>query len=327
METTHITNEYIKASLDNDLAVMFGFRWTSPKANRDGSVTLEISGFHKVVVSGYRTGPYPLRINDIFDDRQQWVRLIRFKDSTRPFDSAGGTGKATTPESMSQLNSSFYLEFEGHTAPNDDVCVVTQIDAISLNWRPPQRSLTWHWGTGWTHFAPFTVAGASHFLAYNTATGDIHLDKFIPDGSQGIWSGKLAIGWTTLMPFTHQQTPHFVAYNSHTGAVQFYRTSANLQGLDSVWAGLWGKGFTHFHPFEIDSVAHFIAYNANSGLVHFDRINASLMGSSTRFEANWATGWSAFMPFVLEERPHFVAYNTSSGEVHLDRISQQGGLS
>lgn len=324
--TTHITNEYVKQLMDNDFAVMLGFLWTTPTADAGGKVTFTLGGTHKLVVSGYRDGAYPLRVNDIFDANQQWTRLVPLSQSTRSFGAAGVTQDALDASALAPLPSRFYLEFENFTEPTRPVCVITQIDAVSLNWRPPQRTLNWHWGAGWTHLMPFDGGGQYYLLAYNSNTGDVHFDKFTAAGSQTVWSGKWGQGWTSFAPFTWKNEPHLIAYNRNTGVVHFDHVRPDLKGSYTVWSGVWAKGFTHLSPFVIGGEPHFIAYNSDSGLVHFDRIGSDLHGSFTRFEYTWAAGWSTFMPFILEGEPHFIAYNMSNGTVHFDRIGRQGQL-
>jgi hypothetical protein len=193
------------------------------------------------------------------------------------------------------------------------------------------------WSPGWTHIMPFQVGGLGnsdpHFIVYNSATGEVHFDRFYNTGTgfNILYKSKWGKGWSHLMPFTVGSQPHFIAYNNTTGEVHFDRIHNDGKGFDILYQSKWGKGWSHLIPFTLDQQPRFIAYNSTTGEVHFDRIHNDGKGFDILQKGKWSDGWTHLKPFTMGDQPfnekiwpHLTAYNTTTGQVHFDRIRPGG---
>ncbi len=102
-------------------------RWTpSLTKQTDGtrSATFVYNGHHKVAFSGFQRGAYPLLINDVGSGQQFRVRLS--SDLSRRL---GAQLKSVAYPLPAQT----FLEYEGRSAPEDDVLFVEGFDGIRIN--------------------------------------------------------------------------------------------------------------------------------------------------------------------------------------------------
>lgn len=123
---------------------------------------------------------------------------------------------------------------------------------------------------------PFAISARPYFLAYNAATGEVHVDRVLEDGHgfDILLKGTWGAGWTHFMPYSLNGHPYFLAYNAATGEATFnainesfllaYNTEErlvtadhDLQAADVTASQIWVKftknGFWHFHAFLHDS--------------------------------------------------------------------------
>jgi hypothetical protein len=237
-----------------------------------------------------------------------WTHLMPFILGGRPHFIAYN---ATTGE----------VHFDRLHKPPDGLYEITGYDTLMKS----------TWGTGWSQLMPFTLNNKPHFIAYNSATGEVHFDRINDDGKgfailvKSTWG----TGWSQLMPFTLNNKPHFIAYNSATGEVHFDRINDDGKGFAILMKGTLGTGWSQLMPFTLNNKPHFIAYNSSTGEVHFDRINDDGTGFAILMKGTWGKGWTHLIPYwhwddAMKQKWMFIAYNSATGEVHFDRINDDG---
>jgi hypothetical protein len=189
-----------------------------------------------------------------------------------------------------------------------------------------------------TSFAPFTLNGQQHYLAYKKSSGHAEIDRIHADakGIDTIWSTKTGEnwtkGWTAFVPFALGGKPHYLAYKAGSGQVNIDRIRPDGKGVDAIWptqgTETWSKGWTSFVPFLLGGKPHYVAYKVSNGQVNIDRIRPDGQGVDTVWPAQpgvkWQPGWTSFVPFLLNGKPHHLAYQSSTGKVHIDRIRPGG---
>ncbi|WP_263374555.1 hypothetical protein [Granulicella aggregans] len=74
----------------------------------------------------------------------------------------------------------FNMDSQNYLLTYSSVTGAVQYSPIAANLPgPPSSPGDWSgpWGPGFTNFMPFTIQNEPHFLAYNTSTGLVHLDR------------------------------------------------------------------------------------------------------------------------------------------------------
>ena len=329
--TTFLTNDYVRDLLEHDFIPMLGFHWVNPIATKrwDGwSVRLQAQSTHKVVVSGFRPGAFPLRINDVGTGTVMWARIVSGLGE-HPLGHVDAKGSAVTELDWGGLPSRLLLEYEGENDPAV-VKVIGQIDALSLDWTAPAQAFQVTWGKGWTHLVPFTtgnVPAAPAFIAYNAATGGIHLDRPIPTGSQSLLSATIAKGYTQLAVYSFEGHAHLLAHDGVSGKTGFYAIADDLGGSNLAVQKeyQWGANvFTQIVPFSLNGLPHVAVYGAATGELHLDNLTAKEFG--IRAILAWRKNLSSIISFYLNGAPHLLGVNAADGTVAIARLSGSGAI-
>lgn len=324
--TSFLTNDYVRDLLEHDFVPMLGFHWVTPIAtNRwDGwSVRLQAGGTHKVVVSGFRPGPFPLRINDVGSGTAVWARIVP-GIGEHPLGHVDAKGVAVTELDWGGLPSRIRLEYEGDSDPAN-IKVIGQIDALSLGWTAPAQVAQPTWRPGWTHLVPFTDART--FIAYNAVTGSINLHRLTTNGSQIELTSTIATGYTQLATYSLDGQTRLLAHDGKSGKTRFYAIADNLGASDLTvqsehqWAA---NVFTQIIPFSLNGLPHVAVYAAATGELHLDYLSAN--GYGIRAILAWRKGLSSIIPFNLNGAPHLLGVNAADGTVAIGRLSGSGAI-
>lgn len=319
----HLTADYVRSRLRDGYNLIVAYQRFDAAFNAN-RVTFTLGAgvpWHKVAISGFRPGAFPLRINDVGSGT---VRFARFTSSPSDRTYAGRTAAQATagiawPNGLARQMT---LQYEDDN-PNGQALFVEEVDGFRLGEEAPSRQL-WSgtWSAGWSVLAPFELAGVPHLIAYNPVSGAVHFDRFwsAGNGTQTLWSSTLGAGWTHLVPYAIGGQPYFVAYDSASGAVHFDQVRADLQGPNVLATANWGAGFTTVAPFTHDGQSYFLLYNKTTGAARHVRVTANGSGSTTVWSGTWATGFTHFTPYRVEGSPQFLAYNRDTGLAHFDRV-------
>lgn len=316
-----VGNDYVKALMGEGFGVLAAYgRYNAVPCADDASFTcFNRASQHKVVFSGTfaDTDTYPLRINDVGDGKQYKVRLS---------SDQGVFGRNNAKCRFPSETSRTFLEYQPNPNQNPQVFFLDHIDGFSLNLNSGQGIATTMdrtWGTGFTSMMPFTMNGKAHLLAYNTNTGTVHFDRFLPEASgvEVAYNSTWGTGFTHFVPYYINGSPYFLAYNSSTGALHYDTFRQDLQGPIVNAMTTVSTGFTSIVPFTKGGQNYVLFYNKATGAVAYDQMNATGSGATTVYSSNWGTGWTDFTFYYIGGEPHFIAYNASTGLTHYDRIA------
>lgn len=328
---SHMSVDYIKTIMNEGFIAMVAFQRFVPRKTWDAglggwTISFTLDSQHKVPISGYQPGTYPLRINDVGSGARANVTLtedvsivptydgVNWFDVKR-FDFPGGVSKTL-------------FRYEPVGASDGKVFFVQHIDALSLGLPsagPVRQVWSGTWSTGFTTLMPFVAAdGQPAQLAYNTNTGTVHFDKFFANaqGANTVWSFTWGTGFSHFVPFYVNGKPHFIAYSTTSGDIHYDEFPDNLQGPIIHKIKNLAAGFTSATTFKMGAENYLLFYSKNSGAVRFEHLTADGHDSTTIFTSFWGTGWTDFHPYEIGHYPYMVAYNSGAGTVHYDRLPE-----
>jgi hypothetical protein len=77
------------------------------------------------------------------------------------------------------------------------------------------------WTAGWTSMVVFQQGAQSYLLSYKSATGQVAIDRFHPDGTgtDTVWNSQWTAGWTSMVVFQQGAQSYLLSYKSATGQV------------------------------------------------------------------------------------------------------------
>ncbi|MFO0609190.1 MAG: hypothetical protein U0324_38860 [Polyangiales bacterium] len=316
----HATDEYVRSRLRDGYNLIVAFQRYSPKISLTGTVSfVQMNSPHKVVVSGFRPGAFPLRINDVGSGTVRFARLI----NTPPTGTHQGVAiPAGAFEILPNIRGRQpRLEFEDD--PTGPVQFVEHIDGLRLGVEAPSHALySGVWTSGFTRIATFETSGGPHLILYNAATGATQFSWLYPsgNGALAIWNGTWATGWTHLATYPTDSGTNVVLYNAATGNAQFQQVRADRLGATSLGSAAWGTGYTTVEPFAVNGIRYVLLYNATNGAVRYMRMDASGASATVKWSWTWGAGLTHFTSATLEAEPHLLLYNNATGAMQFDRV-------
>lgn len=320
-QVSHVTNDYIKSLMNVGFGVMIAYGRYVPAPCKGAPSVKCFSRVsqHKVAFSGYQSGAYPLRINDVGNATRYNVTL---SDDLSPFGISNANARFPNGKAAQT-----YLRYDPSVAPTSEIYFVDHVDALSLGLESGNgvdQVFSGTWSAGFTSFMPFVLNGQPHQLAYNATTGTVHFDRFFANanGAETLWDYTWGAGWSHFVPYYIGGYPYFVAYNQSSGELHFDTFPQNLQGAIVKGTKTIASGFTSIVSFVLAGENYLLLYNKSTGAVRFDRLNSIGSNASTAWNGSWGTGWTDFVPYYIGGKPYLIAYNSSSGEMHYDRISE-----